>query len=357
MFTSLGMLSALLAVGLCIDISHFYMVKTELQHAADAGALAGASALNSSATGIRNAVSLATVTMNKVEFGRANATIAAGSVTFAVNLEDNDYMSQASAEASPASIRFVRVTTDPAPVKVHFARMLLGASVNLTATAVAGQSVPLNVLCGFIPVSVIDYGNPIVPGQLYTFRSASGGKNSISPGNYQILAVAGRGGRDVRIGLAAGVDMCARQGEWYEVDTKPGQTSGPVRQGINTRFDSYQGGQVNPTDHPPDTNIKEGITYAQYRDGTSTQAPSHPGVAGRRIVIIPIINQNEYDQGRDQVRFNRFGLFFLRSKVPNGNGGDLQAEYISDRITVSQGDYDPNGGPSNALIAVPVLYK
>ncbi|MFN0086079.1 MAG: pilus assembly protein TadG-related protein [Blastocatellia bacterium] len=355
--TSIGMLSALFAVGLCIDISHFYLVKTELQHAADAAALAGASALNSSATGIRKAVSLATVTMNKVEFGKANATISTANVTFAVNLEDGAYMSQAGAEATPSSIRFVRVRTDPAPVKVFFARMILGTPVQITATATAGQSVPLNVLCGFIPVSVIDYGNPIVPGQMYTFRAPSGGKNSVSPGNYQILAIAGRGGKDVRIGLAAGVEMCARQGEWYVVDTKPGQTSGPVRQGINTRFDDYQGGQVNPTDHPPDTNIKQGITYAQYRDATSTQAPSHPGVDGRRIVIIPIINQNEFDQGRDQVRFNRFGLFFLRNKVANGNGGDLQAEYISDRITVSQGDYDPNGGPSNALIAVPVLYK
>ena len=289
--TAVGMFSALLAVGLCIDISHFYMVKTELQHAADAAALAGASALNSSAAGIRKSVALATVTMNKTEFGKANVTIAASNVTFAVNLEDGTYMSQASAETSPANIRFVRVTTDPAPVQVHFARIVLGTTVNITATATAGQSVPLNVICGFLPVSVIDYGTPIVPGQLYTFRAPSGGKNSVSPGNYQILAIAGRGGRDVRIGLAAGVNQCARQGEWYEVDTKPGQTAGPVRQGLNTRFDSYQSGQVNPTDHPPDTNIRENITYTQYRDGTSTQAPTNPGVAGRRIVIIPI---NQY---------------------------------------------------------------
>jgi hypothetical protein len=74
-------------------------------------------------------------------------------------------------------------------------------------------------------------------------------------------------------------------------------------------------------------------------------------------VIIPIIKKNEYDQGNDQVRFNRFGVFFLRSKVGGGNGGDLVAEYIEDRITVSQGGYDPNGGTGNAQIAVPVLYN
>ncbi len=355
--TTLGMLCALLVVGLCIDISHFYMVKTELQHAADAAALAGAASLNSSAAGIDTAVTRALITMNKVEFGKANATVSAANVTFGINLEDANYLSRASAQATASNVRFVRVTTDPAPVKVYFAAMVLGTSVNITATATAGQSVPLNVICGFIPVSVIDYDNPIVPGQTYTFRSQSGGKNSVSPGNYQILSVAGRGGRNVRIGLAAGVDACAQQGEWYSVDSSPGQTAGPVREGINTRFDDYGSSHVNPTDHPPDTNIANNITYAQYRDHLINQAPSRTGVAGRRIVLIPIIKKNEYDQGRDLVRFNRFGVFFLRSKVGSGTGGDLVAEYIQDRITVSQGDYDPNGGTGNALIAVPVLYK
>jgi Flp pilus assembly protein TadG len=355
--TALGMFCALLAVGLCIDISHFYLVKTELQNAADAAALAGAASLNSSATGIDAAVSRALVSMNKVEFGKANVTVSASNVSFAVNLDDSSYMSQASARASAPNIRFIRVTTNPASVKVYFASMVLGGYVDLTATATAGQSVPLNVICGFLPLSVIDYGSPIVAGQMYTFRSQPGGKNSVSPGNYQILAVASRGGNDVRIGLASGVSTCAGMNSELAVDTKPGQTSGPVRQGLNTRFDDYQSGHVNPTDHPPDTNIKEGITYAQYRDGAQTQAPSHQGVAGRRIVIIPIIKQSEYDQAHDTVKIDRFGIFFLRNKVPNGNGGDLQAEYIQDRITVSQGDYDPNGGAGNALIAVPVLYK
>ncbi|MFN2623485.1 MAG: pilus assembly protein TadG-related protein, partial [Chthoniobacterales bacterium] len=42
-----GMLALVLALGLCVDVSHWYVVKAELQNAADASALAGASALNS----------------------------------------------------------------------------------------------------------------------------------------------------------------------------------------------------------------------------------------------------------------------------------------------------------------------
>ena len=161
----------------------------------------------------------------------------------------------------------------------------------------------------------------------------------------------------MEFGLATGVGGCATANAWYTTDTSTGEKAGPVRKGINSRFDDYQGSQLNPVDHPPDTNVKNNITYAQYRDNTSFQSPTHTGVAGRRLVIIPIIKAAEYDAGHNLVKFNRFGIFFLRSKVGNGAGGDIEAEYIQDRVTVSQGDYDPNGGSSNALIVIPVLYK
>jgi Flp pilus assembly protein TadG len=351
--SAIGMLSLLLAVGLGVDISRFYLTKAELQNAADAAALAGASALDTSAAGIGKAADRAVASMNKYDFNHTGVSFPRTNVLFATNLEGT-YISETSAKSSPANIRFVKVTTDPSAAGVSFAMSILGSSKNLTATATAGLSVPLNKFCNWLPVSVIDYGTPIAPGNLYTFRAGSG--NSISPGNYQILAVAGRGGKDVRVGLAAGVDMCASPGEVYEVDTKPGVTSGPVRQGINTRFDDYQSSHVNPTDMPPDTNIKENINYDQYKAGSPSTAPKHTGVAGRRVVVIPIVKQEEYDQGRNTVKFNRFGAFFLQNKVGNGNGGDLVAEYIDD-IVLGQGGFNPAGPPVNGLMAVPVLYK
>ena len=351
--SAIGMLSILLAVGLGVDISRFYLAKTELQNAADAAALAAVSALNTSPLGITKATDRAVAAMNNYDFNKTGVTFPRGNVKFAVNLDDQ-YMSEGQAQLQAANIRFVQVTTPDSNVGVSFAAPLLGSTKTLTATATAGLSVPLNKFCNWLPVSVIDYGVPIAPGQTYTFRSAP--NNSVSPGNYQILAVAGRGGTDVRVGLAAGVDLCAAPGEVYEVDTKPGVTSGPVRQGINTRFDDYQTSQVNPDDMPPDTNIKENITYDQYKSGSPSQAPKNKGVDGRRIVVIPIVKQGEYDQGRGTVRFDRFGTFFLQTKVGNGNGGDLVAEYIDD-IVLGQGGFDPNGAPVNGLMAVPVLYK
>jgi Flp pilus assembly protein TadG len=351
---TLGMLALLLAVGLGVDISRLYLAKSELQNAADAAALSGASTLNGSSSGITKAADRAEQTMNNYQFNKTGVVIPRTNVLFAVNL-DGPYMSEGDAAASAKNIRFVRVATPDSPIGITFTGSVLGDKRNLAATATAGLSVPINVFCNWIPLSVIDYDIPMMPGNVYTIRSAPG--NKVSPGNYQILAVAGRGGSDVREGLASGVDECAEAGATYNIDTKPGVSAGPVRQGINTRFDDYQGGQVNPTDHPPDTNVKNDITYAQYRDGTATQSPTHTGVPGRRIVIIPIVKLAEYDQGRDTVKFNRFGQFFLRSKVGNGNGGDIEAEYIGDIVVVGKGGYDPNGGPTNNLLAVPVLYK
>jgi Flp pilus assembly protein TadG len=349
--SALGMLSLLLAVGLGVDISHFYLAKTELQNAADASALAAVSGLNSTSTGITEATNRAVQAMNSFNFNKTGVTFPRANVLFAVNL-DGPYMSEASAQTQPANIRFVQVTTPSSPVGVSFAASVLGSSKNLSATATAGYSVPLNVICDWLPVSVIDYGIPLTPGNSYTFRADN--QQQVSAGNMQILAVAGPGGSDVRVGLGSGVDLCAEAGATYSVDTKPGANTGPVKQGINTRFDDY-GSQMDPAAQPPDTNIKENINYTQYRAGSPTQSPSHTGVPGRRVVIIPIVKLSEYDQGRNTVKFNRFGQFFLRTKVA-GNG-DLSAEYISDIVVAGKGGYDPNGGATNNLLAVPVLYK
>ncbi|MDX6613190.1 MAG: hypothetical protein QOD75_2376 [Blastocatellia bacterium] len=366
--SAIGMLALLMAVGLGVDISHLYLAKTDLQNAADASALAGASALNSSASGITEGATRAVTAMNNYEFNKSstpNVSFPRANVLFAVNL-DGPYVSETSARAQAANIRFVQVTSQQSPVGMSFASFVLGSNKDLSATATAGLSVPLNVFCNFIPLSVIDYDIPMVPGQTYTIRAGTG--NSPSPGNYQILAIAGRGGVDVEYGIGSGVDACGEAGATYSVDTKPGVTAGKVRKGINSRFDDFQGSQLNPTDQPPDTNVRENITYDEYRaardplsssyhDSRLYQSPAHAGVPDRRVVLIPIIKLAEYDQGRDTVKFNRFGAFFLKTKASNGNGGDIEAEYIDDRIIFGKGGYNPNGAAGNPLIAAPVLYR
>jgi Flp pilus assembly protein TadG len=361
--SAIGMLSLLLAVGLGVDITHLYLAKNELQNAADASALAGASGLNFHAEGIYDATKRATEELNnynKYEFNNQQVNVTDDNVRFASNLNDFDNgpgLNQAAAAAPGvvSTIRFVKVITPESPVPMSFVGFLLGSSRNLTAKAVAGVSAPLNIFMGYLPLFLIDDNSlsTFTPGNVYTIRSAP--QNSISPGNYQILAIDGAGGADDRIDLASAVQNVVGPGGY--VDTKPGVTAGAIRQGINTRFDDYASG-MDPADFPPDTNIKEGITYDQYLSGSPTQSPSHEGVDGRRVVLLPIMKISEVDSGRTTVQIDHFGAFFLRSKVSGGNGGDIQAEYIGTSVVVGNGVYDPfappNPGPS---IVKPVLYR
>src|SRR5262245_15055986 len=88
--SAIGMLATLLAVGLAVDITHMYVVASELQNAADAAALAGASALNSKPNGIEDAVNRAKAAMNKYEFDKTPVTIQDDQVRFAINLSEFD---------------------------------------------------------------------------------------------------------------------------------------------------------------------------------------------------------------------------------------------------------------------------
>jgi len=84
--SALGMLSLLLAVGLGVDISHLYLAKNELQNAADASALAGASGLDFSPYGITRATDRAVAEMNKYEFDNDQVTFPRANIRFAANL-------------------------------------------------------------------------------------------------------------------------------------------------------------------------------------------------------------------------------------------------------------------------------
>jgi len=361
--SAFGMLAFLLAVGLCVDISHFYVVRAEMQNGADAAALAGASALNSEPGGIIEATARATATMNNYQFNREEVEVAPADVTFAVNF-DGPYMNAAAAQAAAGNIRFVQVEVPPQPVGVFFASLAMGGldTANIGAEAVAGMSIPPNVFCDWIPLSVIDdpAAPTLVAGEMYVIRGGPHG--SVSPGNRQILAVGGSGGSTVREDLARGIRECARPGDVYEKDTKTGVTAGPVRDGLNTRFGDYSAG-MDWRDFPPDVNVKENITWEQYSNATPDSADwaspggGMQGVPMRRVVILPIISLAEFDPGRDTVKFWKFVAFFLRKKVDGGSGGDIEAEYIGERFVFGTGGYVPGAGPVNPQLAQPVLYR
>jgi hypothetical protein len=173
------------------------------------------------------------------------------------------------------------------------------------------------------------------------------------------LAIDGSGGADDGIDLGSACQNPVGPGGY--VDTKPGVTAGAIRQGMNTRFDDYASG-MDPADFPPDTNIKEGITYKQYLTGlpeySQPPSPGHDGVAGRRVVLLPITTMSQVENGRTTVQIDHFGAFFLRSKVTGGSGLNIEAEYIDIGVVVGDGVYDPFAPPNpGPPIVKPVLYR
>ena len=375
---AISMTAILLAVGLAVDVGHWYLVGGELQNAADAAALAAASSLDSTPGGISQAVDRAVQTVNQYEFSGINATIDRSNVRFATTLaafDNGAALDETAAKATgvPATIKFVKATVPPKSIGVFFASLATdSATINLSRSAVAGFSAGLNVFYNIAPFSVIEYDttststqyldSPDCPntrqftrGCTYVIKS----DNNISPGNYQLMSFNGdRGGSDLRDKLAIGIDGSVKAGDVITKDTtEPGNKAGPVGQGVNTRFAIYQGGN-NSSDYlkyPPDANIKEDIPYAEYKTNI-TPPPSQygAGVWGRRVIIVPIVPVSQVDNGRNDITVSKFGAFFLRSSV-TGNG-QIVAEYIGNDIAFGSGGYDPNAASATGL-TVAVLYR
>ena len=322
--------------GLAIDMGMLYNVRTDLQNAMDAAAMAGASQLNDKAAGINDAVTEAIAATNNYYFNTTPVAVAAADVTFSAN-RDGGYVDQATAAGNPAGIRFVKVfkqkTMDLALLKIIPG---VGSTSNVSAAAVAGQSPPINKVCdGLSPLAPEPLVDPstgtivtnYVIGQEYTLRFEGGQNPPTGSGNYLVLdfspIVGGNsGGALVRDLLRNGASGCIGIGD--TICSKPGVTSGPVRQGLNDRFAS-------------DTDTVEG-PYSSYTGN------------GRRILQVPIVSSSPtslqpIDNGKNCTQQPLYiadlVCFFLRHRVANGST-NVRGEFIG-RCNAN-GKSDPTKG-------------
>ena len=317
-YTVLSALFLFLAVGLGVDLSRLYLVKTELQNAADAGALAGGYALgevaDSPSSRITIAVTRAVTVMNQNKYSFDNKTFASvmtvanqrSLVKLAKNLDpDSDYISETAALAlSPdeqLKLRFIRVATPPVSIGAFFAFPILGTQ-NISAKATAGMSVPGNVRLCPAPIAAVapdpgqtfpagfqancpgglapfdDDGNPdtalcdptrqFCKKCWYTIKFSPKGKDKVdstagpSPGDFGPLACGGTGASVLEDNLATAGQTCKcgpkSSGDNVTVDTKTGESTMPIQRGLNTRFNIYANGDhPQYPDAPPDININE----------------------------------------------------------------------------------------------------
>lgn len=381
--TAILMAGIILAVGLCIDVARVYMVRTELQNAADAAALAAARELDSGAGGIQDAVTRATTIVNNYGFNDAAVNISATNVQFAVNL-NGPYVSSATAQANPSNYRFVRVTTESVATPMLFSARALGANHTEARSAVAGMSVGINTMCDFFPFAVaLNDSNPDTPefdppapNTVMTLNFVQGNGNSMTLKNrdyiiIEVPEISGNGAKET-IRLAAGVtSICATLNQNIPFHATPSSNinNGPrqIVDGSSTRFNIYANGpgQLNATDFPPDSNIASPITFDDYKNRTvvTPPSPNGPGQDQRRILLVPIVAPGTYTGTPVSARTLKFGAFFLKSiptvdspcsKVEDGCA-HFEVEWVEESLVIGRGSFTPGGGTSS--LTLPVLYR
>jgi Flp pilus assembly protein TadG len=381
--TAIFMLLLFLMLGLAIDVSRIYMLRAELQNAADAASLSAARELDSFAGGIDNAVARATNIVNTQGFGKSGVTIA--KIEFSDNPDGPTWFNATDAKDASRvkTMRYVRTTTQTTSTAILFGLAALGSEHLESRDAVAGMSVGINTVCDYYNIALgVDpavnpsYTWPTGPEVVAKFHDNIGTSITLTNMQYIVLdtSYAGTGLNEFRQALAGVNPRCVKVGDVVNFD-KSTSANNPrgLADGTNTRFDMYSNG-LNCSDVNPDENVRNGITLLQYRNGSSKTAPTNctSGEKDRRMILIPVIDiipNAENPTGLTQGKVKELRGFFMKQSISGDCGqpgkpacpanaptpGDIVLEYAGDDYTVGRGSFDATACSSN--LGVAVLYR
>ena len=249
---------------LAIDYGRMAVLRTQMQNAADAAALAGAVELNGYEDARDRAEQVARTAAS--QSGLLLAGVGSLDVT---NVEFFSEISPDVAATGDEDATYIRVTMVPQdidlilePVIARLTRRVSEDVVQLTALATAKYE---PIICNTPPLMICnpaETGGPNLLssssiGEQLRIKAGPGG-NSPAPGQYGLLCpVTGNcGASDIGQALAA---VTQAQCTGPEVETAPGVRTQQVRQGINARFDtSTQQTNIpagNIINYPRDNNI------------------------------------------------------------------------------------------------------
>jgi hypothetical protein len=302
------MLVLLVAAGLVIDVGHWYQQKQQLQASADAAALAGAGSIPQ---GWNQATSTA-------------ATIYAknGLATDTVNYQvTDDFVSGDS----------VTVTASRT-VQSFFVQLLGFKSVKITVSSRA----TIQSLTGIGGAGVMPWGvmkNSFQAGQgyqIYTDNSSSNNGALSLPYASGANCPTPNGGNPYRQEIEGSLTPCGVE-FGQTLDVKPGQNSGPTRQGIDSRITTWQSlNQIVSID---------GQGNATILDPTSPQ-----------LVIVPIVEDmgggTVFPTGSGTVRVVGFAYFVITNEKITGtaapgytnNGKTVNGVFVKTITALDTGD-------------------
>lgn len=296
-------------VALGVDGAKLMATRTQLQNAADAGALAGASMFDPEIGEIVESLAI------------ERAREAAGANRAFIRGPEPVLDAAVEVSADRKECRVTVTRTGETAIVTHLAHVAGVRTLDATATATARISKPDSVCEYLVPFGAV----PPVPGGFLTgcdnlydlFLEEHAG-----PGNYQLLSfpecpegpcggMGSTGANTLNCLIINGYACCVGIGEELDVITEPGAKIGKVRDGINERFDS-------------DAVRDQNICYEQYLAR---------GGSGRRVLNVPLVENFEV-QGRKVVRIVGFSAFFLRERVTTQSltKRGIQAEFLYDVV-------------------------
>lgn len=308
-------------VALGIDVAKLMATRTQLQNAADAAALAGASG---------------------IDFDSGTIDPDSAQVRAQYTASQNQAFTNAplpvqllAGDISYPTPQQVKVTVRRSPgtggsMVTHVAQVLGITSLEVSATATA-QIEPAGAVCeGLIPMAPIAQpGTPFDPGcgTTYNLKVDEGEGTS---GNYQLLdyadctegqcgEVQGGGGAAIRCQTENGYSCCVRLGDQFTI-SQPGNKTGPFQQGMTSRWDA-------------DTDRRSGICHDQYVGN------------GQRVVFLPIVESFDLS-GKKAVKIVAFAAFFLTQR-PIGN--DMIGQFIYQTVPGEP------GGTGGTLFAIRLI--
>lgn len=328
-WVALFMIFMLAFVALGIDGAKLMATRTQLQNAADAGALAGASAVNP-ATGVidqaaATPLARSTAASNKAFIGGPQPVLDAV-VTF----------------PSPTLCKVDVTRSGGTAIVTHLAQVVGIKTLNAEATATAGLEHP-DCVRGLRPLGVAGVSpDSLVIGQEYKLTY-----NNPSSANYQHLDLAqicpplpageancgGSGGCDLlRDMIKFGCGSCIPMDRYIRVE--PGVCQGPVDQGVTYLFDHdkikapYPASQTN--------------AYLEYQTAGGNDS---------RVVVVPIVDfyrdcspnhpcvfngtKTGCDGSNAWGKVKGFAAFFLKRPLVSGKD-DFYGEFI-DFVVPSEG--------------------
>lgn len=407
---AIGLLALLAVAGLALDGSHALANKTRMQNTVDAAALAAAKVLNlTEDTGQATAAALGIFATNANGAGNHELNDAFDDGDISVTVQ---YSTTVSPSFSPGpNGPFVRVIATGFDTETTLSRVLGFNEISTPASAVAGPSGPLGngpgaEVCDVAPIAVCAKGPPPTFGfttnELTVLKPGPGNHGDIGPGNYKMLRMNCAGDACLRRNLAGSFDECLEIGQ--TVETEPGVGSGPTSQGFNTRFGTYQGGGMNPTDYPPDRITREqdpdtlkaceddsvdppvdriyrvsgnGKNYCKnldpddevtkadqvpysydnsYKADSSRPDYSYPpgSKKNRRVLIFPVINCDGSQSGQSALKVEGVACLFMLQSLEKGQSdgaGKIIGHFVDECEVNGTGSGTPYPGPG------PLLYK